>query len=147
MRGERKFIQAKAILSMLYKKDYELEGKLFSREELYNKYLKLLRKSAYLGYSEAQYELGLEYDDINFWGRNPLYSPKKCMYWYAKASEQGVASAYNNLGSLYERGEGAPQNIAKALECYTKAGLLGDSLGKKNRRVLLKQIKEGKYIL
>ncbi len=132
---------------MLYKKDYELEGKLFSREELYHKYLKLLRKSAYLGYSEAQYELGLTYEDYNFWGKNMFYSPRKCIYWYTKASEQGIAAAYNNLGILYEKGEGTVQNIEKALECYNKAGQLGDSNGRKNSRILLKQIKMGKYSL
>ncbi len=147
MRGKLNFVQAQAILSKLYEKDYELEGEWFSREELYDKYLNLVRKSAYVGFPEAQYELGQTYEKYNFWGVNPVYSPKKCVYWYTKASEQDFAAAYNNLGYLYEKGEGASQNIAKALDCYTKAGLLGYSYGKKNRRVLLKQIKEGKYIL
>jgi len=39
----------------------------------------------------------------------------------------------------------ASRNIKKALELYKKAAELGDNLGKKNYKLLLKQIKLGKY--
>lgn len=147
MKGEKAFIQAHLILSKLYKGEYELEGKLYSCESLYRKYLFFLRKSAYAGFTKALYELGQTYEDINFWGINPHYSPKKCIYWYEKAITKNHPAAHNNLAGFYEKGEGIPQDINKALELYKKAGELGDTSGKKNYKIMLKQIKEGKYSL
>jgi TPR repeat protein len=41
--------------------------------------------------------------------------------WFRKAAEQGEASAQNNLGAMYAKGEGVPQNDAQALKWYRKA--------------------------
>lgn len=46
---------------------------------------------------------------------------------------------------MHERGEGCEQNIVKALEFYKKAWKLGDKLGEKNYKLVIRQIKEGKY--
>ncbi len=36
------------------------------------------------------------------------------MKWYRKAAEQGRANAQHNLGVMYERGQGVPQDYAQA---------------------------------
>jgi tetratricopeptide (TPR) repeat protein len=44
-----------------------------------------------------------------------------------KAAELGSAGAMRDLGVLYERGSGVPQDFAEAKKWYQKAGVLGDS--------------------
>ncbi|MBT5519105.1 MAG: sel1 repeat family protein [Rhodobiaceae bacterium] len=41
--------------------------------------------------------------------------------WFRKAAEQGNAFAQFNLGVMYAKGEGVPQNDAQALKWYRKA--------------------------
>jgi TPR repeat protein len=145
MRGDKLYRQAKSFTDKIYAEP-ELLGK--EREDVYKEYLKLLRKAAYLGHHEAQYELGLHYEDINCLSvKNPCYNPKKCVYWYSKACEGNVAEAYNSLANNHEKGEGCNQDIKKALELYKKAADLGSVNGRHNYRLTLKQIKAGKYKL
>ena len=47
------------------------------------------------------------------------------MKWYRKAAEQGDAKAQNNLGVVYDRGEGVPQDDAEAVKWYRKAAEQG----------------------
>ncbi len=44
---------------------------------------------------------------------------------YRKAAEKGVAKAQHSLGLMYERGEGVPQDYAKAVKWYRKAAEQG----------------------
>ncbi len=44
---------------------------------------------------------------------------------YRKASEQGVAYAQNNLGIMYDKGQGVPQDYAEAVKWYRKAAKQG----------------------
>jgi len=147
MKGEKKYKEAREILDKFYKHDYILNGIQYTEKELYNIYLKHLRKAAYAAFPEAQYDLAQNYEDQNYWLKNPNYSPSKCVYWYTKATEQDYPAAFNNLAGFYETGEGVKQDIQKALELYKRAGELGDPYGNKNYKILLKQIKEGKYRL
>jgi len=114
----------------------------------YAQYLNALRKLAYNGYLDAQYDLAQHYEDMGFWGLpNPYHNIHKKFYWYSKAAENNHAAACNNLADMYERGEGCTQDIKKALSLYKKSANLGDSCGRKNYKLLLKQIKSGKYKL
>jgi TPR repeat protein len=45
---------------------------------------------------------------------------------YQKAADQGNAYAQNELGWLYEYGEGVPEDFKKARELYQKAASQGD---------------------
>ena len=74
MRGEIQFKKAISLLNQLYDKNYIVRGKKLSKNEVYNLYMSYLRKSAYSGFPEAQYELAQTYENINFWGINPNYS-------------------------------------------------------------------------
>ncbi len=46
--------------------------------------------------------------------------------WYRMAAEQGEADAQNNLGLMYELGEGVPQDNGEAARWYRKAAEQGD---------------------
>ncbi|MBR5145147.1 MAG: sel1 repeat family protein, partial [Clostridia bacterium] len=57
--------------------------------------------------------------------------------WFLKASEQGVAWAYGNIGWMYENGCGVKQDYAQAFGNYEIAALLGDMYGYSNSAWLL----------
>ena len=65
------------------------------------------------GDAQAQFNLGLT-----------LYLQEFCAEaagWFRKAAEQGLADAQSNLGWMYERGEGVPQDYAEAVKRYRLA--------------------------
>ena len=127
---------------------YEIKSSDEDKKIKYAKYLNTLRKLAYNGNSEAQFDLAGHYEDIGFWGvPNPYHNIRKKFYWYTKAANNNHATAHNNLANMYEKGENCVQNIKKALELYKRAAELGDILGRKNYKLLLKQIKLEKYRL
>ena len=67
------------------------------------------RPLAEQGYADAQYNLGLMYDN----GLGVPQDDKEAVKWYRKAADQGVAAAQNNLGQMYRLGEGVLQNNTK----------------------------------
>jgi TPR repeat protein len=121
---------------------------VIKKNKIYKAYLHKLRKLAYSGNAESQFHLAVHYEDMSVMGYpNPFHSISKKFYWYTKSCNAGYASACNNLADMYERGEGCEQNIKKALELYKKAADMGNDLAKKNYKLTLKQIKQGKYKL
>ncbi len=144
MKGSKLYIKSQLYLDKLYSEHKILD--LETKQKLYKEYLKIIRKLAYGGHLEAQYDLAQHYDDIGFWGvPNPYYNIYKKFHWYSKAAENSHAAACNSLANMYERGEGCTKDINKALELYKKSSDLGDVLGKKNYKLLLKQINQGYY--
>jgi TPR repeat protein len=73
------------------------------------------------GDAEAQYNLGVMYDD----GKGVPRNDAKAFEWYTKAAEQGHADSQYNLGVIYTIGRGVPKNYAKIFELYTKAAEQG----------------------
>ncbi len=49
------------------------------------------------------------------------------MKWCRKAAEQGYAKAQYNLGGMYDKGQGVPQDDAEAVKWYRKAAEQGDA--------------------
>lgn len=97
----------------------------------YNVYINLIRKSAYLGYPLAQYELGLHYESRYFFGLNPHYNPAKCEYWYSKACEANIGDACNNLALMYyENGR-----EEEARELFLKGIRLKSKLARSNYKL------------
>jgi TPR repeat protein len=47
-------------------------------------------------------------------------------YWYSQAALAGFAGAQNNLGDLYERGEGVTQSFPEAIYWYTQSAMQGE---------------------
>lgn len=140
MRGKILYEKAQLIADKMY----SMEIGISLKESLYKEYISLIRKSAYKGYPAAQYDLAQSYEDVGFWGvPNPYENIQKRFYWYSKAAFNNYAAAYNNLADMFERGIGHSKDIKKALEYYKKAADLGDKLGKKNYKILTKQIEKG----
>ena len=148
MKGDKNYKIAQLMNSNLYKGIYDLKGIEYEEYEYYDLYRSYLRKAAYQGHAEGQYDLALTYEDISFLGvGSPDYSPKKAFYWYTKACQNDIGDACNNLAMMYEKGLACEQDINKALLLYKKAASLGSDNGKNNLRIFLRQIKEGKYSL
>lgn len=72
------------------------------------------------GDAAAQYEIGMRY-------RNDREEDQAlAASWLAKAAAQNHADAQNNLGRMYELGEGGlPRDFDKAIELYRKAAAGG----------------------
>jgi TPR repeat protein len=77
----------------------------------------LLRPLAEWGFTEAQYNLALLYDN----GRGTQQDHVAALSWYRKAAEQNLANAQTQLGVILENAEGVPQDYDAALSWYRKA--------------------------
>jgi TPR repeat protein len=142
MKGQKAYSSATLINMQLY--HYSTNLTELDKKELYWKYFALIKRSAYSGYAEGQYDFAQQFENMSFLGiKNPLYNPKKCIFWYTKASEQGHPEAFNNLAHLYELGAGCQQNLDLALDLYKRAAELGSPSGKKNFRIMLKSLSPG----
>ena len=71
---------------------------------------RLFKPMAEQGMAEAQFILGLMYDN----GRGVPQDYAMAVKWYRKAAEQGIAKAQFNLGISYEDGQGVPRNYILA---------------------------------
>lgn len=56
----------------------------------------------------------------------------KAAEWYLKAARKGHAMAQNNLGLLYEKGEGVPRDIDQALIWLERSAIQGNKYGQFN---------------
>jgi TPR repeat protein/uncharacterized RDD family membrane protein YckC len=61
-----------------------------------------------------------------------LYALQRRPAALQKAANQGNAMAQNNLGWLYQNGEGVPKDLGKAAELYQKAADQGNAFGQNN---------------
>ncbi|TDQ06547.1 tetratricopeptide repeat protein [Pedobacter metabolipauper] len=142
MKGKKAYFFATLLHEKLHKYPNDLDED--ERISVYYEYFKLIKESAYLGYTDAFFDLGQQYESMGFLGiNNPKYNPKKCIYWYSKACNNGHAEACNNLASFYEEGIGCELDLNKALELYKRSAELGSVNGKKNYRIMIKDISKG----
>lgn len=73
------------------------------------------------GDAAAQFELGM-----NYRADEDESGQAQAADWLAKAAAQGHADAQNNLGRMYEHGQGGlPQDFGKAIELYRQAAVGG----------------------
>lgn len=83
--------------------------------------LEWFQKAADFEYAEAQYYIGLCYNN----GTGVAIDYAKAMEWYMKAVNQNHADAQTSIGLLYKNGAGVERDNAKALEWYRKAASNG----------------------
>jgi TPR repeat protein len=83
--------------------------------------LRLWRPLADQGEPNAQYNIGLMYDQ----GKGVPQDHVQAAAWYRKAGEQGHRVAQHNIGVMYANGQGVPQDSATAVAWYRKAGEQG----------------------
>lgn len=56
----------------------------------------------------------------------------QAMAWFKKAADQDFASAQNNIGWMYQQGEGVSKDYTKALKWYRKAASQGNPNAEQN---------------
>jgi TPR repeat protein len=78
---------------------------------------------AELGDVEAQYNLGVMYDE----GTAPEPGLGKAAEWYRKAAEQGFVDAQANLGMMYYHGQGVSRDLEEAARWLQLAADRGDT--------------------
>ncbi len=84
------------------------------------------RKAAEQGDAEAQYNLGLCYEDGEGVTRDLCEAAK----WWRKAAEQGYAQAQFDLGCCYAAGLGVAEDEAESVKWYRKAAEQGHEKAK-----------------
>ena len=97
----------------------------------YQSYLKGDYEAAYaewlplaeLGDVEAQYNLGVMYDE----GAGVSRDLGCAADWYRRAAEQGFVDAQTNLGMMYYHGQGVPRDYHEAVRWFRLAADQGDS--------------------
>ena len=88
-----------------------------------------LRLAAEQGNADAQYSLGVMYDD----GRGVPQDGAEAVKWYRLAAEQGYSLAQFNLGVMYAHGSrGVPQDGAEAVKWYRLAAEQGRASAQHN---------------
>jgi len=60
--------------------------------------------------------------------------------WYRKAAAQGLANAQDNLGVMYGKGRGVPQDYVQAHKWFNLAATKGDKNAAKNRDIVAKKM-------
>ncbi len=103
---------------------YRKEGK--SEEAI-----KFYKEAARGGHTQAQYELGLYFDE----GIHVTQNLQEAVTWYRLAALAGYGPAQLSLGSCYEKGDGVRQDYKEALKFFQQAAKQGvadadDALGK-----------------
>lgn len=82
---------------------------------------KILQPFVHQNDAEAQYNLGVMYDN----GFGVARDEHQAISWYQKAANQGYAMAQFNLGMMYEDGQGVAQDYHQAFTWYQKAAHQG----------------------
>jgi TPR repeat protein len=87
------------------------------------------RAAAALGLAEAQFVLGLMYQQglIAQPGLSDHSSYEEALRLYQMAAAQGQPSAMHAIGTLYELGRGLQTNSAEAIRWFWRAHVAGDS--------------------
>ena len=98
--------------------------------------VKWYTKSAEQGLAQAQFNLGVRYDN----GQGVPQDYKEAVKWYRKAAEQGDAKAQSILGSMYYLGQGVLQDDVMAHMYWNIAAVSGHKDAIKNRGIIEKQM-------
>lgn len=102
---------------------YAMARKVVAQGDMANA-LKALRLVAEAGHFLAMHDLALLLRQAN-----TKESFAEAAIWYRRASEWrgiGFAGSQNNLGDMYETGEGLPKSGADAIYWYTRSALQGE---------------------
>ncbi|MGL6457497.1 tetratricopeptide repeat protein, partial [Aeromonas caviae] len=92
-----------------------------SGERLGNVPLAQVQQAASQGDVDAQFSLGMRYEDDQGGGQDE----HKAVTWYRAAAEQGFAAAQFHLGVMYTKGQGVAQDNSQAMAWYRKAAEQG----------------------
>ncbi len=96
------------------------------------KILKRIRPLAKQGNANAQYNMGVLYDD----GYGVKRNYATAMQWYKKAAAQHYAKAEHNLGMMYAEGHGVAKNMDQAAHWFKRAAKDGEPASENNLAVM-----------
>jgi TPR repeat protein len=91
---------------------------------------------AELGDAEAQYNLGVMYDE----GAGVDQDLAAAAGWYRKAAEQGFIDAQTNLGMMFYHGQGIPRDHHEAAVWFKLAASQGDQEAAKYLHLVEKEL-------
>ena len=91
-----------------------------------------LRKDAEQGDADAQFSLGVMYDN----GEVVSQDYQEAVGWFRMAAEQGNVAAQCNLGLMCANGQGVPQDYQEAVSWYRKAAEQGNADAQYNLGVM-----------
>jgi TPR repeat protein len=115
----------------------------------YQSYLKGDYQAAYeewlplaeLGDAEAQYNLGVMYDE----GAGIDQDLVKAASWYRKAADQGFMDAQTNLGMMYYYGQGITRDHVEAANWFRRAASQGDQEAAGYLKLIEKELSPGEH--
>jgi TPR repeat protein len=84
------------------------------------------------GHTEAEYTVGVMYENGEGFGEISATNDKEAVKWYRKAAEKGYNKAQNNLGEMYRKGRGVEKNDKEAVKWFRKAAEQGMALAQNN---------------
>ena len=90
--------------------------------------LRLLRPLAVQGHANAQFNLGMMYQD----GHGVPQNDSEAAKWFRRAAVQGFIDAQSSLGAMHIDGRGVPQNHTEAVRCLRLAADQGDAEAQSN---------------
>jgi len=96
---------------------------------------KWYRRAAKQGYPQAQYNLGLLYEE----GKGMTKNYHKATQWYKRAAEKGLSEAQNNLAVLYILGKGVAKDKNRAENLFRRAAKQGNRNAIRNLNLLLEK--------
>jgi len=114
------------------KEKQEQEQQEQSRKKNEEKELDDCRVKAEQGDPEAQFNLGMKYDE----GQEVIQDYKEAVKWYRKSAEQEYSNAQYNLGNKYYHGKGVVQDYVMAHMYWNIAAVSGDKDAIKNRGIV-----------
>lgn len=103
--------------------ELDTKGKTAYYDKNYTQAVNWFRKSAELGYSSGQNNLGYMYKEG--YGVDKDYI--EAIKWFRKSAEQGNSYGIGNLGDMYFEGLGVETNYMEAIKCYKKSEELGNA--------------------
>ena len=87
----------------------------------YAEAVKWYRLAAAQGKANAQYNLGVMYEN----GQGVVQDYTEAVKWYRLAAAQGDADAQYNLGAMYDNGQGVVQDYVRAHMWYNLGAVSG----------------------
>lgn len=90
--------------------------------------LKIFRSSAAKNNPQAQYNLGIMYQE----GQGVPQDYEEAIRWYRMATEQGEASAQSMLGVSHDKGQSVTQDYEDAIKWYRMAAEQGNASAQLN---------------
>ena len=128
--AERGFGRAQFFLAVTYG-----NGRGVPRDNA--KALHWFRLSAERGWSGAQFNLGMMYNDD---GLGVDRDDEEAVYWLRLAAEQGHITAQHNLGVKYANGEGVPADLILAYKWWSLAASKGNDGARANSDIIAQQM-------